>query len=143
MTTQTQAENQVTPQTQGVHHVGLTVKDLPTTLNFFETVLHFKKVGEVPDYPAAFVTDGSMMIALWQVKAEDLIEFDRRANIGLHHLAFIVDGEEKLKGLYEKLNKADNVNIEFPPENLHGGPTKHMMITEPGGIRMEFIAPAK
>ena len=42
MTTQTQnqMENKTTNITQGVHHIGLTVKDLPTTLKFFENVLN-------------------------------------------------------------------------------------------------------
>ncbi len=141
MTTQTQNqnENQTENLTQGVHHIGLTVKDLPTTLRFFEKVLKFDKIGEVPDYPAAFVTDGKMMIALWQVKSETIVEFDRHANVGLHHLAFIIDGEEKLNQLHDKLNSSDGVIVEFAPEPLTGMPAKHMMITEPGGIRIEFI----
>ena len=141
MTTQTQnkTENQSEVLTQGVHHIGLTVKDLPTTLKFFEEVLNFNKVGEVPDYPAAFVTDGKMMIALWQVQTDNVVDFDRKANVGLHHLAFIIDGEENLNKLHEKLSGSDGVTIEFAPEALTGMPAKHMMITEPGGIRIEFI----
>jgi lactoylglutathione lyase len=54
-----------------------------------------------------------------------------------------VNEEVGLDGVYEKLKNTDGVTIEFAPENLGGGPTKHMMIPEPGGIRIEFIAPAK
>lgn len=145
MTTQTQnqTESQTEKLTQGVHHVGLTVKDLPTTLKFFEAVLGFNKVGEVPDYPAAFVTDGSTMIALWQALTKEKIKFDRRSNIGLHHLSFKVDGEEGLNTVYQKLNQIEGVTIEFAPELMGDGPSKHMMCSEPGGIRIEFIAPGK
>jgi hypothetical protein len=34
------------------------------------------------------------------------------------------------------------VKIEFAPEPLGGGPTRHMMCAIPGGIRLELIAPA-
>ena len=129
--------------TQGVHHVGLTVKDLPTTLQFFESVLGFKKVMEIPDYPAALVSDGKITIALWQALAKEKVAFDRQANIGLHHLAIQVDGEDGLNQVHQKLSQANGVTVEFAPEPLMGGPTKHMMCTEPGGIRLEFIAPAK
>lgn len=128
--------------TQGVHHVGLTVRDLPSTLHFFETVLGFKKVKEDPDYPAAFVTDGKILLTLWQALSGKKTAFDRRSNIGLHHLALKVDGEENLNRVYDRLKRAEGVTIEFAPEPLRGGPTKHMMCAEPGGIRIEFIAPA-
>lgn len=32
-----------------------------------------------------------------------------------------------------------NIKIEFAPENLGAGPTKHMMLYEPSGNRVEFI----
>ena len=35
-----------------------------------------------------------------------------------------------------------DVAIEFAPEPLNGGPTQHLMCNIPGGIRVEFIAPA-
>ena len=55
--------------TQGIHHAGLTVPDLSAAQRFFTEGLGFETVGEVPDYPAAFVSDGAVMITLWQ--AED------------------------------------------------------------------------
>ena len=38
-------------KTMGVHHVGLTVKDLGKTNQFFTGVLGYQKFGEKPDYP--------------------------------------------------------------------------------------------
>ena len=77
-----------TPRTQGVHHAGLTVPDLAAARRFFEEALGFSVVGERPDYPAAFVSDGVVMLTLW--RAEDpaaAIPFDRKKGIGVHHLA--------------------------------------------------------
>ena len=57
--------------TRGAHHIGLTVPDLEQTRRFFLDTLGYEQVGEVPDYPAVFLTDGSLMIALWQAADPD------------------------------------------------------------------------
>lgn len=129
--------------TKGVHHVGLTVPDLAATRNFFLDALHYQQLGEVPDYPAVFLSDGGTMITLWQAEdSESAAPFDRKGVIGLHHLALTVENEVSLKDLYHTLQSRDDVEIEFAPEPLGGGPTQHMMTSIPGGIRVEFIAPA-
>ena len=127
--------------TQGAHHIGLTVPDLAKTRAFFLDTLGFSQVGEVPDYPAVFLTDGSTMITLWQAENPDkAVAFDRKNVIGLHHFALKVENANELDGLHEKLKAVDGVQIEFAPEPLGGGPALHMMCTIPGGIRTEFIA---
>ena len=132
-----------TALTNGAHHIGLTVPDLVETRAFFIDTLGFEQLGEVPDYPAVFMSDGTTMITLWQ--AEDpatATRFDRKNVIGLHHFALNVDGADILDTLHDKLKGTNNVEVEFAPEPLGDGPTRHMMCTIPGGIRMEFIAAA-
>ena len=51
--------------TLGIHHLGLSVPDIKQTAAFFIDQLHFKQVGEKPDYPAIFVSDGTVMLTLW------------------------------------------------------------------------------
>ena len=129
------------PVTQGAHHIGLTVPDLSETRSFFMESLGFDQVGEVADYPAAFLSDGTTMITLWQ--AEDpatATPFDRKNVIGLHHSALRVESGEVLDELHRSLSETDGVAIEFAPESLGGGAAKHMMISIPGGVRMELIA---
>ena len=129
-------------KTEGVHHVGLTVPQLGATRAFFVEGLGFEQVGEVPDYPAAFLSDGTTMITLWQ--AEDptrATPFDRRRVIGLHHLALRVADVAALERLAGELAERDDVDIEFTPESLGGGPVQHMMCRIPGNIRLEIIAP--
>lgn len=131
------------PLTQGAHHVGLTVPDLAATRAFFIDTLGYKQLGEVPDYPAVFLTDGTTMITLWQVaNAEEAKPFDRKNVIGLHHLALTVANAAALASLHETLKTTSGVDIEFAPEPLGGGKTQHLMCAIPGGIRVEFIAPA-
>ena len=124
--------------TSGVDHIGLAVRELETTRDFFTKVLGFKEVGGVPDYPAVFVSDGSVTITLWQTE-EDPFAFDRLANIGLHHLALRVESPEKLKKIFRTLENTPDVLIECPPIPLDSGGGAHFMSIEPGGIRIEFI----
>ena len=44
--------------TCGFDHVGLSVRDLAFSRKFFCDCLGWRVVGERPDYPAAFVSDG-------------------------------------------------------------------------------------
>ena len=127
-----------TPRTQGAHHVGLTVPDLERARAFFVDALGFSQVGEVPAYPAVFVSDGTIMITLWQAEDPDrAVPFDRRANIGLHHLALRTND---LATLARELGIRDDVDIEFEPEGLGSTGIKHMMCRIPGNIRLELIA---
>ena len=55
--------------TCGVDHVGLSVRDLVSTRKFFCDCLGWRIVGERPDYPAVFVSDGHDVVTLWQVQS--------------------------------------------------------------------------
>ncbi|MEN8255030.1 MAG: VOC family protein [Verrucomicrobiota bacterium] len=129
------------PITQGVDHVGFAVRDLEQTLGFFIDILGFEKVGGRPEYPAVFVSDGTVMITLWQVSDPASANgFDRHCNVGLHHLALQVGSMEALERVFQTLEKAEGVEIECAPIPLESGKGAHMMCIEPGGIRIEFIA---
>ena len=125
-------------KTQGAHHVGLTVPNLSEAKDFFINGLGFNQVGEVPDYPAVFVSDGTILITLWQAEnPESAVPFDRRSNIGLHHLALRTTD---LATLVSELRTRSDVDIEFEPESLGDTGIQHMMCRIPGNIRLEFIA---
>ena len=129
--------------TRGVHHFGLTVPDLAATRAFFIDVLGFEQVGERPDYPAVFVSDGTVMITLWQaVDPGTAVAFDRKNVVGLHHVALLVPDQDSLDRLHERLAATAGVAVEFAPESLRDGPVRHMMCAIPGGVRVEFIATA-
>ena len=128
-------------KTQGVHHIGLTVPDINSARAFFVEALGFEQVGEKPDYPAFFVSDGTVMVTLW--RAEDPAKatpFNRRSNIGLHHLALRVASTDDLEELYTELAAREDVTIEFKPEALGESELRHMMCAIPGNIRLELIA---
>ena len=127
--------------TLGAHHVGLTVPDLAAAKTFFLDALGYDMVAELPDYPAAFLTDGTTMITLWRANdPASATPFDRKNVIGLHHMALKVADAAALDALSGVLAAWPGVDIEFAPEPLGNGPARHMMCAIPGGIRVEFIA---
>lgn len=124
--------------TAGIHHLGLATSKLEETARFFTELLGWEIVRRNEEYPAIFISDGTIMLTLWDVKAELAASFDRKKNVGLHHVALKVPTEEMLNQIFDRLNENGAV-IEFPPELLRDGPAKHMMFYEPSGIRVEFI----
>ena len=129
-------------KTNGINHTGLSVRNLDDTTRFFTQVLGWQEAGRDESYPRTSVTDGISRLTLWQV-ADDTAPnaFDRRHNIGLHHLAIEVPSESDLNALAEQVAAFPGVDIEFLPEPVGSGPRKHMMFAEPGGIRLELIWP--
>lgn len=127
-------------KTQGAHHVGLTVPSLIEASGFFIDALGFEQVGELPEYPAVFLHDGTIMITLWQAEDPDsAVPFDRRKNIGLHHLALRVSDQQSLSDLARQLGVRADTEIEFEPEALGGTGLRHMMCRIPGNIRLELV----
>ena len=92
-------------------------------------------------YPAIFISDGTVMLTLWQaLEPASAIPFDRHHNIGLHHFALAVKDADTLEKLHWQLSDLDDVAIEFSPEALGQSNSRHMICTIPGGLRVEFFA---
>lgn len=129
--------------TSGADHIGLTVTDIEQNEKFFVETLGYQKVGGNPDYPSVFLSDGTLLITLWQTQgAEQPRPFDRKRNTGLHHLALKVADGYSLDQVYAKLLRDPQVEIEFAPESLGEGKTQHLMCQLSDGLRIEFIARA-
>ncbi|EPO1083703.1 VOC family protein [Cronobacter dublinensis] len=126
--------------THGVHHIGLAVSKLEESAAFFTDLLGWEEVKRREDYPAIFVKDGAVMLTLWQTQTEEPVQFNRKNNVGLHHLALRVETRDSLYQIFEVL-KANQIEIEFEPSLIREGPSMHMMCYEPSGIRIEFHCP--
>ncbi|MEQ8232838.1 MAG: VOC family protein [Gammaproteobacteria bacterium] len=143
MSTSTTMTTTTSAATCGIHHVGLTVPALAAARDFFVDALGFAEVGGVVDYPATFVSDGAVMLTLWQARDDEpRVAFDRHHNIGLHHLALRVADAASLDALGTRLAARGDVVIEFPPQPLGSGGARHMMCRVAGGIRLELTQPA-
>lgn len=125
--------------TAGVDHIGLSVDDVEACAAFFIAVLGYERVGGKPAYPAIFISEGKTRLTLWQTDS-NAREFDRRANVGLHHVALRMPSQEALDALAIVLAARPDVEIEFMPEPVGEAGNRHMMCSVPGGIRVEFVA---
>jgi catechol 2,3-dioxygenase-like lactoylglutathione lyase family enzyme len=128
------------PMTLGVHHVGLAVPDLDAACRFFCEALDWTLISRNDQYPSAFVSDGTVTLTLWRVAdPASAVAFDRRGNIGLHHLALAVADEAALQATFESVSRHPGVAIEFPPGPIRpGSDRKHFICAMPGGLRLEF-----
>jgi catechol 2,3-dioxygenase-like lactoylglutathione lyase family enzyme len=132
----------IDPLTNGVHHVGLAVPHLDAAVAFFTDALGWKLVAENAEYPSAFVSDGTVTLTLWRVAdPATAAKFDRRANVGLHHLALAVRDEAALNAVFERVSRHPGVTVEFAPGPVRvGSDRKHFICAMPGGVRLEFTA---
>jgi catechol 2,3-dioxygenase-like lactoylglutathione lyase family enzyme len=131
-------------KTRGVHHIGLAVPDHEAAARFFCEALGWDTVGGVPSYPSIFVSDGSVTLTLWRLAdPAKAVAFDRRSNVGLHHLALAVRDEAALMHVFERVRAYPGVAVEFSPEPTRpGSKTKHFICAMPGGARIEFATSA-
>ena len=129
--------------TCGIHHIGLTVPDLDQARGFFCDALGFDEVGGVPAYPSIFVPDGAVLLTLWRAADPTTARaFDRRANIGLHHLSLAVADDAALDLAWEKVRAHPEVVVDVAPCPIRpGSATRHFLIFIPGGVRIEFATP--
>lgn len=125
--------------TKGIHHLGFTVPNITVTAGFFESVLGFKRIGGNDDYPSIFISDGTVMLTLWQAQTHAPTPFDRKCNVGLHHFALKIETPDQLHELVPKLKEA-GAELEFEPEPLGKSDHLHLMCTIPGGLRMELFS---
>lgn len=128
--------------TKGLNHLGLSVRNLDETTAFFTDALGWREIARDDSYPRNAVTDGHLRLTLWQIdESLNGAAFDRRANVGLHHLALEIETSDALDAIAETVASYPGVTVEFMPEPLGDGPRRHMMFAEPGGLRIELTWP--
>jgi hypothetical protein len=97
----------------------------------------------VPDYSSIFVSDGTILMRLWRAADPKTARpFDRRANIGLHHLSLAVADDTALEAVWERVRAYPGVVVDHEPGPIRAGSaTRHFLVFIPGGIRIEFATP--
>ncbi|MGY3587012.1 catechol 2,3-dioxygenase-like lactoylglutathione lyase family enzyme [Bradyrhizobium sp. USDA 4341] len=134
------------PLTIGIDRVGLAVRDVALSRDFFCECLGWRTVEENQGYPAAFVSDGGGIVTLWQVEGlANGVPFNHRNNVGLRHLALKVANLGALEALHTRAAAWPGTVIELAPRRSSKGTKMRFMVREPGGTRIEFtcMAPAQ
>jgi lactoylglutathione lyase len=119
-------------------HVGLNVRDLDKSIEFYTKVFDLSLSGRGDDTGKkfAFLADnGRLAITLWQ-QSERTFDGTRA---GLHHLAFLVPSVEAVKSAQEKL-RAMNTPFEYEGIVPHksGAESGGIYFTDPDGVRLEI-----
>jgi hypothetical protein len=74
---------------------------------------------------ALLVTHGGVaQVVELERSLETCVDFDRRSNVGLHHLAFRVPSREALDAMRSRVAAWPGVVLEFAPEQLQSCPAR-------------------
>ena len=123
-------------QPLGVGHVVLKVRDVERSTRFYEGVLGFKKVDEIPGRMVFFTATGDnhhdLAVMAVGANAPDPSPF----GVGLYHVAIKLESEEAVKRAYRALVEA-GANVVGSSD--HGVSTS-LYITDPDGIELELYA---
>ena len=79
---------------------------------FFVDHLGFVIRGEDKKYPAKFLSNGFTTITLWQTTTDQTIDFNRKTNVGLHHLALRVSSFEALARIFHQIGRKIDFMIQ-------------------------------
>ncbi|HTW86662.1 MAG TPA: VOC family protein [Candidatus Binataceae bacterium] len=123
----------VKPQRLG--HLVINVRNLERTKKFYRDVLGLDQTLELKQPPMALFTSGSHdhhEIGCLEIGMD--AEGPRPNQIGVQHIAFRMESEQKLIEAYQRL-KADNVPIECTVDH---GLTHSIYMTDPDGYTIEI-----
>jgi glyoxylase I family protein len=127
----------------GIHHLGLTVRDVDVSAGWYEDVLGFRRVGEFtsPDGTRRKVFlrhDGlHARLGLTQHRGGDPGPFDE-TRIGLDHLAFSVADRAELEAWAERLASAQVDHSPIAAANSIPDAVV-LVFRDPDNIQLELI----
>jgi catechol 2,3-dioxygenase-like lactoylglutathione lyase family enzyme len=125
---------------KGIDHIDLAVRDVERSLAFYLGVFGPLGVEEAFRYPTYRGTEeviylrfGKQVLGLRQADGGEFRYYD----VGLEHLAVLVDTREELDQVYERC-VALNADIHFPPEEDRDIPGYwELFVFDPDGLRIE------
>jgi glyoxylase I family protein len=132
---------------RGIHHLGLTVRDLEASAAWYAEVLGFRRDGEYesPDGTRrkVFLRHDGFPVRLGLTYHRDgvLDGFDER-RVGLDHLAFAVSDRAELDNWATRLDAAGVVHSSVAPANSIPGAAV-LVLRDPDNIQLElFVDPS-
>jgi glyoxylase I family protein len=128
----------------GIHHLGLTVRDVEASAAWYAGVLGFRRVGEfvAPDGARRKVFlrhDGlAARLGLTQHRDADPGDAFDETRTGLDHLAFVVPDRAALDAWAERLSAAGVVHSPVAPANSVPGAAV-LVLRDPDNIQLELF----
>ncbi len=129
---------------RGIHHLGLTVRDVDASAAWYQEALGFQRIGEFEPADGTrrkiFLRhDGlDVRLGLTQHQAGDQQPFDE-TRVGLDHLAFTVAGRAELDAWAERLSVAGVTHSPVAPANSIPGAAV-LVFRDPDQIQLELFA---
>lgn len=121
-----------------LQHVALSVSDIGRSGPWYQELFGFAKVAEFADPPLEiYMTQDGQALDLRQDPHVKGDRFDE-SNIGLDHLAFVVENQGELDTWLARINQlgVENSGVQESPFG------KHLNFRDPDGIALEFYLPA-
>jgi glyoxylase I family protein len=129
---------------KGIHHLGLTVRDVDASAAWYEQVLGFERAGryESPDGARrkVFLRHPGFGVRLGLTEHHGATDegFDE-TRVGLDHLAFAVTDRHELDGWTARLAAAAITHSPIAPANSIPGAFV-LVLRDPDNIQLELIA---
>jgi catechol-2,3-dioxygenase len=123
-------------QPLGVGHVVLKVRDIDRSTRFYQDVLGFRKVGEIPGRMAFFTATGDNHHDLAVMAVGPDAPDPHPYGVGLYHVAIRLGSDEEVKKAYRALVDA---GAEIVGSSDHGV-SHSLYIKDPDGIELELYA---
>jgi glyoxylase I family protein len=130
----------------GIHHIGLTVRDVDASAVWYEEILGFQRVGEFEASDGArrkvFLRHDGLQIrlGLTQHRSGSRESFDE-TRVGLDHVAFSVADRDQLEAWAARLSDAAVVHSVIASANSIPGAAV-LVFRDPDNIQLElFIDP--
>ncbi len=126
------------PTLVGIHHIGLTVRDLARSIEWYATVLGFEEAGRLdkPDHEVAMLRHPSgLLIGLVQHEGAGGEAFDERRP-GLDHLGLAVATPDDVDAGAARLDELGVPRSEVKDGALPG--SRLTVFRDPDGIQLEI-----
>ena len=129
---------------RGIHHLGLTVRDVDASAAWYEEVLGFRRVGEFQapegERRKVFLRHDGLQarLGLTQHRYGSQDAFDE-TRAGLDHLAFTVADHEELEAWAARLADAAVIHAPITAANSVPG-SAALVFRDPDDIQLELFA---
>ena len=121
---------------RGLWHVALRVSDLARSRAFYEGFFGMRPVWQ-PDADNLYLSSGSDNLALHQIAAGELADYQARRGQFLDHLGIVVDKPETVDRLFAQAERAGTTIVHRPKQHRDGSYSCYL--ADPDGNTVQIL----